>query len=150
MSPSDVKSFADTPPLRGGAQDVFYAQNNIVPLPVITHTKGIYMWDENGNEYIDASSGPVVSNIGHGNERVADAMAEQARQMDFAYSRVARHQPNIALTDRIATLSGPGYERVALSSGGSEAMEIAIKFVRQYFVATGQPERRQLLPCQPS
>ena len=84
------------------------------------------MWDENGNEYIDASSGPVVSNIGHGNERVAEAMAEQARQMDFAYSRVARHQPNIALTDRIATLSGPGYERVALSSGGSEAMEIAI------------------------
>ena len=126
MSPSDVKSLGDTPPLRGGAQDVFYAQNNIVPLPVITHTKGIYMWDENGNEYIDASSGPVVSNIGHGNERVAEAMAEQARQMDFAYSRVARHQPNIALTDRIATLSGPGYERVALSSGGSEAMEIAI------------------------
>ena len=88
MSPSDVKPFADTPPLRGGAQDVFYAQNNIVPLPVITQTKGIYMWDENGNKYIDASSGPVVSNIGHGNERVADAMAEQARQMDFAYSRV--------------------------------------------------------------
>ena len=150
MSPSGVKSFADNPPLRGGAQDVFYAQNNIVPLPVITHTKGIFMWDENGNEYIDASSGPVVSNIGHGNERVADAMAEQARQMDFAYSRVARHQPNIALTDRIATLSGPGYERVALSSGGSEAMEIAIKFVRQYVVATGQPQRQNLLTCQPS
>ena len=138
-----------SPPI-GGAQDVFYAQSNIVPLPVITRAQGIYLWDEDGNEYIDASSGPVVSNIGHGNDRVADAMAQQAKQLDFAYSRVARHRPNLALTDRIATLAGPGFERVALSSGGSEAMEIAIKFVRQYVVATGQPKRRHLLTCLPS
>ncbi len=150
MSSQDVNAFAGPPPLRGGTQDMFYAQSNIVPLPVITRTKGIYMWDEDGNEYIDASSGPVVSNIGHGNERVAEAMAQQAKQLDFAYSRVARHRPNLALTDRIATLAGPGFERVALSSGGSEAMEIAIKFVRQYVVATGQPKRRHLLTCLPS
>ena len=150
MSSPDVNPSAGAPPLRGGTQDVFYAQSNIVPLPVITRAKGIYLWDEDGNEYIDASSGPVVSNIGHGNERVAEAMARQAQQMDFAYSRVARHQPNIALTERIAALSGPGFERVALSSGGSEAMEIAIKFVRQYVVATGKPERRHLLTCLPS
>ena len=150
MSSQDVNAFAGPPPLRGGTQDMFYAQSNIVPLPVITRTKGIYMWDEDGNEYIDASSGPVVSNIGHGNERVAEAMAQQARQMDFAYSRVARHQPNMALTERISALCGPGFERVALSSGGSEAMEIAIKFVRQYVVATSQPERRHLLTCLPS
>jgi len=138
-----------SPPI-GGAQDVFYAQSNIVPLPVIARGQGIYLWDEDGNEYIDASSGPVVSNIGHGNDRVADAMAQQAKQLDFAYSRLAQHRPNLALTDRIATLAGPGFERVALSSGGSEAMEIAIKFVRQYVVATGQPKRRHLLTCLPS
>ena len=73
----------------GGAQDVFYSNSNIVPLPMIERAEGIYMWDEDGNEYIDASSGPVVSNIGHGNHSVANAMAEQAKRMDFAYSRVA-------------------------------------------------------------
>ena len=108
------------------------------------------MWDEHGNEYIDASSGPVVSNIGHGNHRVADAMADQAKRMDFAYSRVARHQPNIALTERISRLAGPGFERVALSSGGSEAMEIAIKFLRQYAIATDNKQKRHIITCLPS
>ena len=150
MSNTQAPQWPDAAPSVGGAQDVFYANSNIVPLPMITRAKGIYMWDEDGNEYIDASSGPVISNIGHGNVHVADAMAEQAKQMDFAYSRLARHGPNIALTDRIARLAGPGFERVALSSGGSEAMEIAIKFVRQYTVATGAPNRRHLITCLPS
>ena len=150
MSKTPTRSPLFASPPIGGAQDVFYAQSNIVPLPVIARGQGIYLWDEDGNEYIDASSGPVVSNIGHGNDRVADAMAQQAKQLDFAYSRLAQHRPNLALTDRIATLAGPGFERVALSSGGSEAMEIAIKFVRQYVVATGQPKRRHLLTCLPS
>lgn len=134
----------------GGPQDVFYASSNIVPLPMIERASGIRMWDEDGKEYIDVSSGPVVSNIGHGNERVAQAMAQQARTMDFAYSRVSRHRPNIVLTERIARLAGPGYERVALASGGSEAMEIAVKFLRQYVVATGNPEHRKLITCLPS
>jgi adenosylmethionine-8-amino-7-oxononanoate aminotransferase len=108
----------------GGTQDIFYSASNIVPLPMIEKTQGIYMWDEDGNKYIDASSGPVVSNIGHGNEAVAEAMAKQARTMDFAYSRVARHRPNLELTNKISELAGPGYERVCLASGGSEAMEI--------------------------
>ncbi len=137
-------------PASGGAQDLFYSNSNIVPLPVIERSEGIYMWDEQGNEYIDASSGPVVSNIGHGNHRVAEAMAEQAKRLDFAYSRVARHRPNLALTERIARLAGPGFERVALSSGGSEAMEIAIKFLRQYVLATGAAGRRHIITCSPS
>ncbi len=141
---------SNTSPKPGGAQDIFYSKSNIVPLPIIERAEGIYMWDEEGNEYIDASSGPVVSNIGHGNHSVANAMAEQAKRMDFAYSRVARHRPNIALTERIARLAGAGFERVALSSGGSEAMEIAIKFLRQYAIATGARQRRHIITCLPS
>lgn len=137
-------------PALGGPQDIFYSSSNIVPLPVMERAEGIYMWDEEGKQYIDASSGPAVSNIGHGNRRVAEAMAEQARTLDFAYSRVSRHRPNMALTERIAGLAGPGFERVALASGGSEAMEIAVKFLRQYVVATGAGERRRIITCQPS
>ena len=139
-----------THPPTGGAQDVFHPRSNDVPLPLIERAQGIYQWDEFGTEYIDVSSGPVVSNIGHGNAHVADAMAKQARTMDFAYSRVARHKPNIELTARIAKLAGPSFERVCLSSGGSEAIEIAIKFLRSYAVAFGQLKRTKIITCQPS
>lgn len=108
------------------------------------------MWADEDNEYIDASSGPMVSGIGHGNERVADAMAAQARTMEYAYTRVARNLPNLAYTERLARLAGPGFERVGLASGGSEAVDNALKFVRQYAVATGRASKRRIISCQPS
>jgi len=132
------------------AQDTFYARSNAVPLPLIVRAEGVRMWDDAGTEYIDVSSGPVVSNIGHGNPRVADAMARQAKEVDFAYARVARHRPNIELVQRLSDLAGPGYERVCLASGGSEAMEIALKFLRQYALATGQPQKRKIISLDPS
>ena len=76
-------------PAVGWTQDIFCAKSNIVPLPMIERASGIRMWDEDGNAYIDASSGPMVSNIGHGNARVADAMAAQARTLDYAFTRLA-------------------------------------------------------------
>lgn len=134
----------------GGPQDLFYSAANQVPLPIIERAEGVFLYGEDGTQYLDVSSGPVVSNIGHGNAYVAEAMAHQARTMDFAYSRTSRHRPNMALTARIAALAGPGYERVGLASGGSEAMEAAIKFLRQYAVAKGQGSRRIVISCNPS
>ena len=137
-------------PAAGGGQDVFYPWHGAVPRPLIVKAKGITMWDEDGRDYIDLSSGPVVSNIGHGNEVVAEAMARQARTVDFAYCSHARNQPNIDLSARIAALAGPGFERVCLSSGGSEAMECAVKFLRQYAVVMGEPKRHKIITCNPS
>ncbi len=139
-----------SPSSLGGSQDAFYAKSNIVPLPVIARASGIHMWDEDGNAYIDVSSGPLVSNIGHGNERVIEAMAQQARTLDYAYTRVARNRPNMDYAERLARLAGPGFERVSLASGGSEAVESAIKFLRQYAVATGKPLKRKIITCEPS
>lgn len=139
-----------TYPASGGSQDIFHLRSAKVPLPLIVRASGIRMWDDAGNEYIDVSSGPVVSNIGHGNARVADAMAAQARQVDFAYARVARHQPNIDYARRLAELAGPGFERVCFASGGSEAIEIALKLLRQHVVVMGQPQRRKLITCEPA
>ena len=59
----------------GGGQTAFYARANAIPLPLIDRAAGVHMWDVEGNRYIDVSSGPVVSNIGHGNAHVAAAMA---------------------------------------------------------------------------
>ena len=134
----------------GGTQDSFYASSNFVPLPLIVKAKGVWMYDDEGKGYMDVSSGPVVSNIGHGNRKIAKAMATQAETVDFAYSRVARHQPNIDLTKCIADLAGPGYERVCLASGGSEAMEIALKFFRQYVVANGWHNKTKIITLNPS
>jgi adenosylmethionine-8-amino-7-oxononanoate aminotransferase len=134
----------------GGGQTAFYATSSIVPLPVIERGEGIYLFDEDGQRYIDVSSGPVVSNIGHGNAAVADAMAAQARKLDYAFARVARNRPNIALSERLAHLAGPGFERVSLTSGGSEAMENALKLLRQYALATGHPNKKKIIALQPS
>ncbi len=134
----------------GGGQDAFYARANIVPLPVIERASGIHFWDEDGNRYIDVSSGPVVSSIGHGNARVADAMAAQAKTLEYAFARLARNRANIEFSERLARRAGPGFERVSLTSGGSEAMESAIKFLRQYAIATGKASKRKIITCQPS
>ncbi|MEQ9040896.1 MAG: aspartate aminotransferase family protein [Silicimonas sp.] len=130
--------------------DVFAARSEAIELPLIVKGDGIFLWDDAGNRYTDVSSGPVVSNIGHGRAEVADAIAHQARTVDFAYPRVARHKPNVELAERLSRLAGPGYERVYFSSGGSEAVETAIKFLRQYRLATGQPDRTELISCLPS
>lgn len=140
----------DTGPEFGGGQTAFYANKNIVPLPLIERASGVHMWDSEGRCYIDVSSGPVVSNIGHGNAAVADAMASQAKTLDYAFARLARTHPNLDYSARLARLAGPGFERVSLTSGGSEAMENAIKLLRQYAVATGRSGKTKIITCEPS
>ena len=134
----------------GGTQDVFYSRAGIAALPLIARAEGVRMWDEAGNEYIDASCGPMVSCLGHGNERVIEAMASQARRLDYAFTLVARNRPNAALAERLARLAGAGFERVAFASGGSEVMDRALQFARQFALATGHPSRRAIITLEPS
>lgn len=134
---------------QGGPIQVFYAPKGAPRLPIISHAEGIYMWDTDGRRYIDASSGPVCSNLGHGNERVVAAMAEQARKVAYASRAFFENEPNIALANLLAELAGPGFERAFLVSGGSEAVEAALKMARQYAVATGQGGRWKVLSRMP-
>jgi adenosylmethionine-8-amino-7-oxononanoate aminotransferase len=134
----------------GGTQDVFYSRAATAILPLITRASGIRMWDEDGKSYIDSSSGPMVSCLGHGNERVIEAMSAQAHLLDYAFTYVARNRPNADLAARLASLAGPGFERVAFASGGSEAMDRALQLARQYAVAMGQPSRRTIITLEPS
>ncbi len=136
--------------ISGGTQDVFYSRSSGVPLPMMARADGIWFWDEDGKAYIDASSGPMVSAVGHCNPRVIDAMVRQARTLDYAYTLVARSRVNLTYANRLAELAGPGFERVSLCSGGSEAIDNALKFVRQYCLATGQASRRRILSLDPS
>lgn len=137
-------------PRSGGPQDIFYARRFMTNFPTIVRGDGIYLWDDAGNRYIDAISGAFVSNLGQGNVKVADAIAEQAKRMTFTYVRYARHLPNMRLSAMIAELAGPGFERCLLVSGGSEANDMAIKLLRQYALAKGEVSRRKMISLSPS
>lgn len=117
--------------------------------PRIARASGIWLIDSEGNRYLDASSGPVASNLGHGHARVLAAMAAQAEKAVFAYPSQFVSEANIAFSRRLARLAGPGLDCPFIVSGGSEAIESAIKFLRQHAVATGEASRWKVIGREP-
>ena len=134
----------------GGPQDVFAREDPDWPLPRIVRGDDIYLFDEAGNRYIDISSGPIASNLGHNNRRVIETIKEQAETLCFAYCRVARTNENIALAEKLALVAGEGYERAFFVSGGSEGIDTAVKFARQWAFANGDKERKKIVSLVPS
>lgn len=118
--------------------------------PRICRAEGVWFEDAEGRRYMDASSGPVVSNLGHGNRRVLDAMREQAEAVAFAFPTQWESEAGLRLSARLQQLAGPGLERAFFVSGGSEAVETAMKLARQHAVATGQPGRWKVIGRDPS
>ena len=118
--------------------------------PLLDRAEGIYLWDVNGKRYIDGSSGAMVSNIGHSNPRVLDAMRAQMDKSTFGYRLHFETQPAEDLANRVAELSPEGHEKVFFVSGGSEAVESAIKIARQYRYVTGDTKRSKLISRSPS
>ena len=136
-------------PSRGGTQDVFFPRSASSDMPTIVAGDGIHLIDDRGRRLLDVASGPFLANLGQGNERVLQAILDQGRRLTYTYSRTTRHAANATLTDQLATLAGPGFERVHLTSSGSEAVEMALKFLRQHAVATGQPARHRVISLMP-
>jgi adenosylmethionine-8-amino-7-oxononanoate aminotransferase len=136
-------------PPTGGTQDVFFPRATVRELPTIVSGEGVYLVDDAGRRLLDACSGPFLANLGQGNERVLEAMLAQGRELTYTYSRTTRHAANAALSDRLAALAGPGLERAHLTSGGSEAVETALKLLRAHAVATGHPERHRVISLLP-
>lgn len=133
----------------GGPINAFYAPEGTRRLPTIDRGEGVYLWDTEGNRYIDACSGPVTTNLGHGNKRVIAAMTAQAEKICFAARQHFENRPNIELADLVTGLAGPGFERAFFVSSGSEATEAAIKLARQYAVARGEAGRWKVLGRDP-
>ena len=136
------------PPL-GGTQDVFFPRSSVADLPTIVAGEGAYLVDDRGRRLLDVCSGPFLANLGQGNDRVLAAMLAQGRRLTYTYSRTTRHDANAELTRRLALLAGPGLERAHLTSGGSEAVEMALKLLRAHAVATGHPERHRVISLMP-
>ena len=118
--------------------------------PRLAQARGVYMWDVEGRRYLDGSSGAMVSNIGHCNPRVLDAMRRQMEQSTFGYRLHFETDASEALAARTAALVPGDLDRVFFVSGGSEAVESAIKLARQHAVATGDPARWKVIARTPS
>ncbi|HET7411277.1 MAG TPA: aspartate aminotransferase family protein [Pararhizobium sp.] len=118
--------------------------------PVLSEARGIYIWDVDGNRYLDGSSGAMVANIGHSNPRVLAAMREQMEKATFGYRLHFENEPAEKLARMTAERMPAGLSRVFFVSGGSEAVESAIKLARQYAVATGSADRWKVISRYPS
>lgn len=133
----------------GNTQDAYFPRAAAAAMPTIVSGDGPFLTDDHGRELIDVCSGPFLTSIGQGNERVLAAMLDQGRRLTYTYSRSTRHQANAELAGRLSTLAGPGFERVHLTSGGSEANEMAIKMLRAHAVALGAHERSRIITLMP-
>jgi adenosylmethionine-8-amino-7-oxononanoate aminotransferase len=118
--------------------------------PLVERAEGIYFWTQDGRRFIDGSSGPMVSNIGHGNRTVIEAMKRQMEKTTFAYRLHFENEPAEELAQRLAAKMPGDLDRIFFVSGGSEAVESAIKLARQWAVATGQPKRWKVICRFPS
>lgn len=107
-------------------------------LPVAVAGEGIEIIDSTGKRYIDASGGAAVSCLGHSNPRVIDAIKRQAQQLPYAHTSFFTTEASEQLADHLIAAAPAGLDHVYFVSGGSEAIEAALKLARQYFVEKGE------------
>jgi adenosylmethionine-8-amino-7-oxononanoate aminotransferase len=113
--------------------------------PVFVRGEGCYLWDETGRRHLDALSSLFCVNAGHGRAALADAAAAQARTLAYATTWDSAHPRAIELAERIASLAPGDLDRVFFTSGGSESVESALKLVRAYHRARGEPTRVKVI-----
>jgi len=113
--------------------------------PVAVGGDGAYIIDRNGKRYLDASCGAAVSCLGHSDREVIDAIKAQLDQLPFAHTSFFTNQPMEALASELVEHAPTGIERAYFCSGGSEAVEAALKLARQFFVEIGQMQRAHVI-----
>lgn len=124
------------------AQHGDYADSEV---PVIVRGEGPYIYDEHGKRYFDGLAGLFATQVGHGREELAQAAAQQTRQLAYFPLWSHAHPTAIELAERIATQAPGELNRVFFTSGGGEAVETAWKLAKQYFKKTGRPTKHKVI-----
>jgi adenosylmethionine-8-amino-7-oxononanoate aminotransferase len=115
-------------------------------ITVIDHGEGYYVFDTEGNRYIDGLSGLYCANLGHSHgDEIGRVAHEQMAKLPFTSNWTVAHPSSIEAAARIADLAPAGLDRVFFTSGGSEAVEAAWKIAVQWHAANGQPQRRKVI-----
>ena len=112
---------------------------------VAVRGEGAYLYDREGRRYLDASGGAAVSCLGHSDRTVIQAIQRQLERLPFAHTSFFSNEPMEALADALIARAPEGFDKVYFVSGGSEAMEAALKLARQYFVERGEPQRAHVI-----
>ena len=113
--------------------------------PTVDHGEGVYLYDTAGQRYLDAAGGALVVNIGHGVAEIAEAMADQAKRVAFAHGTQFTSEPLESYAAAMGAVAPIPAARIYLVSGGSEAVETALKLARQVWVARGEPGRFRII-----
>jgi adenosylmethionine-8-amino-7-oxononanoate aminotransferase len=114
-------------------------------LPIIVRGEGSYVWDEHGKRYLDGLSALFCVNAGHGRAELGEAAAEQAKELGFFTNWSYAHPRSIELAARVAGLAPEGMDRVFFTSGGSEAVESALKLCRNWHRLNGDGQRIKVI-----
>jgi adenosylmethionine-8-amino-7-oxononanoate aminotransferase len=128
-----------------GYDNIFWYDMNATRRKPLSHGEGVYLYDEDGKQYLDGASSVVVTNIGHGNKRVARTMAEQAAKLAYAPQNGFVAPAVLELAERLSRFTPADLNRLLFVSGGSEANETAIKLARAYFLQKGEPQRWKII-----
>lgn len=118
--------------------------------PVVTHGKGVHLFDQDGKKYFDASGGALVANLGHGNEELAKGVFEQMKKVAYANGMQFTSSAMEECSQLLAKKAEPlGLNKVTLLASGSEAVEAAVKFARQLWMDRGRPSKHKLITRTP-
>lgn len=114
-------------------------------LTIIVEGDGVKVRDLEGREYYDGNSGAFLVNVGHGRKEIADAVHRQLTTLAYASTFIYPTIPSIKLAEKVASIAPGDLNRVFLTSGGSEAVETALKMARQYHILNGQSKRTKFI-----
>ena len=114
-------------------------------IPIIERGEGCYVWDTDGNRYLDGLSALFCVNAGHGRTEIGEAMAAQVRELDFVTVWSYAHPRAVELAERIASLAPADLNRVFFTNSGSEAVESALKLARNYHRMRGNGQKFKVI-----
>jgi len=126
-------------------QSNVFARSLVKQYPVAEHSEGIYIYDTDGNKYIDGCCGALVSNLGHGNTEIIEQVSKQIKELAFAHTSQFTSKPLEEYAALIAEFAPGDLNYTYFVSGGSEANETAIKMARQYFLEINKPSKHKVI-----
>ena len=122
-----------------------FHRSSTSPPPPVAGGDGMYLIDKSGKRYLDASAGAAVSCLGHQHPAVIGAIKDQLDKIAFAHTGFFSSEPAEELAAMLASRAPAGLNKTYFVSGGSEAVESALKLARQYFLESGQPRRHKII-----
>ena len=111
----------------------------------VAHAKGAYLYDTEGNRFLDGCGGNTVVNVGYGVEEVIEAIYGQMKKTSFAHTSRFTSEVQEALAEKLISMAPPGMAKVYFLAGGSEATETALKMARQFHLETGNPQKHKII-----